>query len=341
MVDTRWRCAPPSAAPSTTAAAPEAVWPAFVEAVAGEWEGVTATFTSTGTPKPLPERYVPEASDGCACARVDTAATCRHASPLLCLPCLQAYREWGIELTDWQSQCSVRADESGLAVVHRRMMPTVGCEADAIAFTQEQAALLQAGTAGNAIAADGSYSTAPSSTKLVDPALPTTALQTCLALAPRQRLRLVHVLRRMGADARWQLAEIELHQERWDGPYTGKLELSGCGGGLDGFATSAPLDAALLDGPWLAHGVRHHIAPSGKASASMVVEGEAWMVPHSPLCLPLNTWSSLAVEDGQLALTAGVLCEHEMSMRVLSRRQAPGEGAVVEFLELRRAFKGF
>lgn len=46
----------------------------------GEWEGVTATFSPSGAPQQLPEHYVPE-----------------------------AFREWGVELFDWQSQCSCNA----------------------------------------------------------------------------------------------------------------------------------------------------------------------------------------------------------------------------------------
>jgi len=48
----------------------------------GEWEGVTASFNADGSPQQLPERFVPD-----------------------------AYREWGVELFDWQSQCSVTTAE--------------------------------------------------------------------------------------------------------------------------------------------------------------------------------------------------------------------------------------
>ena len=44
--------------------------------IAGEWEGVTATFSSEGKPQQLPDRYVPD-----------------------------AFRDWNVELYDWQSQC--------------------------------------------------------------------------------------------------------------------------------------------------------------------------------------------------------------------------------------------
>ena len=110
---------------------------------AGEWEGVVVTFDADGKAQPLPDRYVPE-----------------------------AYRDWGVELFDWQSQCSstcsrpaagggaaapatspsaAAADPqhqphhqqatrpAGRRLYHlcKRLMPTVGCEADAVAFIEE------------------------------------------------------------------------------------------------------------------------------------------------------------------------------------------------------------
>lgn len=42
---------------------------------------MTASFSPAGAPQQLPEHYVPE-----------------------------AFREWGVELWDWQSQCSCLAD---------------------------------------------------------------------------------------------------------------------------------------------------------------------------------------------------------------------------------------
>ena len=144
---------------------------------------MTAAFEADGAPQPLPERYVPG-----------------------------AYREWGVELFDWQSQCSVepaggvrqlrcaRCAGSGGArrprwqgTGHalrprpgsephaaplpprphssslRRLMPTVGCEADAVAFVEEATTSAGGGGAGAAADAgdalavlpDGSYTSGP------------------------------------------------------------------------------------------------------------------------------------------------------------------------------------
>lgn len=38
--------------------------------------------------------------------------------------------------------------------------------------------------------------------------------------------------------------------ERYDGPYKGKLDLCGCGGGMPAFAKTEPLKAEALQGSW-------------------------------------------------------------------------------------------
>jgi hypothetical protein len=86
---------------------------------AGEWEGTSTTFTAEGEPEPLPEHYVP-----------------------------QAFRDWAVELLDWHTQCSSLASGDSFQTTCRNLMPTVGCEADAIAFTEEGVELWSAGQPG-------------------------------------------------------------------------------------------------------------------------------------------------------------------------------------------------
>lgn len=102
---------------------------------------MTATFTATGDPLQLPQHIVPS-----------------------------AYREWGVELHDYQSICSCKASggslvdpvkvarpaaaaavgaaastaqQRSMSYKLKRMMPTVGCEADAVAFIEEASSLWQ------------------------------------------------------------------------------------------------------------------------------------------------------------------------------------------------------
>ncbi|PRW18378.1 hypothetical protein C2E21_9304 [Chlorella sorokiniana] len=313
-----------AAAAEATTAPPADTWAAFAAAVSGEWEGVTASFGPDGSPVQLPEYYVP-----------------------------QAYRDWGVELFDWQSQSSMLAEEGGLTATDRRMMPTVGCEADAIAYTQDARQLFSTGPAGPppAVAPDGSYSTGPSDVSAAE--CHKAAFESCLMLpcqpgAQQHRLRLVHSLARLGAESRWQLQEVELHSERYDSPYRGKLELSGCGGGMKGFATSEPLSADALAGAWVASGVRYTAEPSSSSSDGVslraeAVAGEAWSAQDlQPLLLhPLRAWSCCrtAGEGGNdISLAAGVLLnEGGSSMALVTRRLVGGRLAAVELLTLIRA----
>ena len=47
-------------------------------------------------------------------------------------------REWGIKVLDWHTQHSTKADSHGLISKLKRLMPIVGCEADAVAFEEEE-----------------------------------------------------------------------------------------------------------------------------------------------------------------------------------------------------------
>ena len=51
---------------------------------------------------------------------------------------LERRREWGIKVLDWHTQHSTRADDGGLSSKLKRLMPIVGCEADAVAFEEEE-----------------------------------------------------------------------------------------------------------------------------------------------------------------------------------------------------------
>jgi hypothetical protein len=76
----------------------------FADAVAGEWIGHCASFDPlTGDASSLPSHLIPD-----------------------------AFREWGMEVKDWQSQCSTTTRDDGtLYVKDARFVPVVGCEADA------------------------------------------------------------------------------------------------------------------------------------------------------------------------------------------------------------------
>lgn len=220
----------------------EDIWESFANNVSGEWEGVTATFTPRGEPEQLPEHYVPS-----------------------------AFREWGVELWDWQSQCSSTVSTDGskqLKSTVRRLMPTVGCEADAIAFTEEQcgssssssSSTLGGSTPGSTLLIakrDGSYNTGPRLWPQ-DEKVTTMQIEHCLVLPQEEkssqlrfRVKIVQNFKRAWTAGRpWRLVSIDLHKEKYDGPYTGKRELAGCGGGQPGIAQQPHLAAQMLAGSW-------------------------------------------------------------------------------------------
>ena len=72
-----------------------------------------ATFDAHGKAQLLPDRYLPE-----------------------------SYREWGIEILDWQTQCSMQTTESGNHCKLRKLFTGAGCEPDAIASVEERWALM-------------------------------------------------------------------------------------------------------------------------------------------------------------------------------------------------------
>ena len=132
----------------------------------------------------------------------------------------------------------------------------------------------------------------------------------------------------------------------YDSPYRGKVELSGCGGGLGGFATSERLAPEALRGPWVASGLRYACTPGGGCRAQ-AVSGEAWSAEGLPgLALhPLRAWSACDI-GGQggsnIRLAAGALLESTAEggparMAVVTRRMEGGHLAEVELLTLVRA----
>ncbi|GFR51305.1 hypothetical protein Agub_g13669 [Astrephomene gubernaculifera] len=301
-----------------------ALWHEFTKRVEGEWEGVTATFNSAGAPQPLPERFVPS-----------------------------AYKEWGVELFDWQSQCSSVIVASGndgsqldLRNLLKRLMPRVGCEADAVAFVEEAADVWSADGGGpvKPVAASGSYVAAPAELPAATAAAASTAttdrgssnssstqpkLEFCLASPssspsgeqPGSRLRLVLTLAQQGEGGQWQVALAELSRETYDGPFNGGAELSGCAGGSAPFAQQVPTTQQQLAGEWRVRGEVLRYARKEASGLLDLEESEASETKTDPdrkrmsrldgpgaLLLPLGVWVGCDASDADtLMLEVGVL----------------------------------
>ena len=208
-----------------------------------------------------------------------------------------------MELFDWQSQCSMLSNESGMRYALRRLMPTVGCEADAIAFTEDQQAMFAPGAA--VIAVDGGYTSAACD-DLSSKEVFKSQVEHCFPLETAgQRVRIVHNFKRMGAESEWKVLSIEVHREKKDGPYTGRRELAGCsGGGIEYFAKTDALDVERLSGSWV-------VVTSSSSSSSSSDSDDGGDIDikgmQGLVTLPLNTWSAVSIAGDDVDVATGVL----------------------------------
>ncbi|KAL4853434.1 hypothetical protein ACK3TF_005571 [Chlorella vulgaris] len=234
------------------------------------------------------------------------------------------------------------ATQQDLTAISRRMMPTVGCEADAIAYTQDACKLFDTSASGAAaptVAADGSFSYGPAGGDMSPADCFKAALEQCLVMQPRRRrLRVVHNLRRVGAAGTWELDSVELHQERYESPHHGKVELLGCGGGMKGFAANERLAAEELQGRWAARGVRYLV--DGGDCRCHAVSGETWsaegLAAGALMLLPLKVWSACNIQGDGISVAAGVLLDEPGSMALVTRKLVAGRLVAAELLTLQR-----
>ena len=185
--------------------------------MSGEWDGFGADFTAAGDPVELPDNVVPE-----------------------------AYREWGVQVLDWQTQCPTLADPAAPCALHYRLvrlLPTVGCEADA-ATVHTSHQRHAASAAAFAYAAAGSYVAAwPKG-----PA-PVLEVEHCVVRpgSAEVRVRVVQTVA-LGNEAR--LRGIKVFSEQWYGPFRNGDQLGGCAFRETAFAAGEKLDVAEVLGQW-------------------------------------------------------------------------------------------
>ncbi|KXG40268.1 uncharacterized protein LOC8061441 isoform X1 [Sorghum bicolor] len=214
---------------ATTAGAPpeptrgradKSKWAEFAARVSGEWDGFGADFTASGDPVELPENVVPE-----------------------------AYREWGVQVVDWQTQCPTLADPATPCALHYRLvrlLPTVGCEADA-ATVHTSHQRHAASAAAFAYAAAGSYVAAwPRG-----PA-PVLEVEHCVVRpdAPAEEAGRVRVVQTVALGREARLRGVKVFAEQWYGPFRDGEQLGGCAVGETAFAAGEKLDVAEVIGQW-------------------------------------------------------------------------------------------
>ncbi|KAJ0077155.1 hypothetical protein Patl1_35603 [Pistacia atlantica] len=208
--------------PSTTTTTNS--WPEFAKNVSGEWDGHGADFTSKGIPIELPESVVPE-----------------------------AYREWEVKVLDWQTQCPTLAqpEESFMFYKTIKLLPTVGCEADAATqysiderniggeVNKVSTFAYQSGGCYVAVWPVGDHGTY----RLLE-------LEHCL-INPQDResrVRIIQVVRE--ENKKMVLKNITVFCEQWYGPFRNGEQLGGCAIRDSGFAATDAMKASEMVGVW-------------------------------------------------------------------------------------------
>lgn len=195
--------------------------------MSGEWDGFGADFTEQGKPMELPESVVPE-----------------------------AYREWEVKVFDWQTQCPTLAHPSNFSLDYKliRLLPTVGCEADAATrYSVDQRSITTSSSTAFAYhPTTGCYVAAWAASTLE------LELEHCL-IDPRDkesRVRIIQVLRRGNDDSNptplplLELKTVKVFREQWYGPFRDGDQLGGCAIRDSAFASTPPLDASQITGVW-------------------------------------------------------------------------------------------
>ncbi|XP_042470532.1 uncharacterized protein LOC122052864 [Zingiber officinale] len=279
-----------SAASTAEASTSLSKWVDFAQRVSGEWDGFGADFTSEGVPVELPENVVPD-----------------------------AFREWDVQVFDWQTQCPTLADEKGFFLLTYKMirlLPTVGCEADAATrYSVEERIVGGPDNQTSAFAFDSSGSFVAvwaldglGGQKIIE-------LEHCL-VDPRDkevRMRVIQVVR--VEEGAMRLEKIKVFSEHWDGPFRNGELMGGCAIGETAFAASVKVDVSEVVGVW--HGITASIArfqsEQREAFHELVVDAPTESVrDHRGLvALPKNLWSlSESSKDGEAYWEVGWLLDH-------------------------------
>ncbi|EPS61689.1 hypothetical protein M569_13105, partial [Genlisea aurea] len=199
-------------------------WGDFSVKVSGEWDGYGADFTADGKPIHLPESVVPE-----------------------------AFREWDVKVFDWQTQCPTLAQSSAnspsLMYKTIKLLPTVGCEADAATrYSTLERNVTEGHDLPFAYHSNGSYVALWPSTvtnNLIE-------LEHCL-MKPgdkESRVRLIQAIDVQQSELK--LLRVTVFIEQWYGPFRNGDQLGGCAIRDSAFAASEPLKLSQVSDVWQA-----------------------------------------------------------------------------------------
>ncbi|KAJ4964080.1 hypothetical protein NE237_024019 [Protea cynaroides] len=267
-------------------------WEDFARNVSGEWDGHGADFTSEGKPIELPESVVPE-----------------------------AFREWEVQVFDWQTQCPTLANSEERILAYKliKLLPTVGCEADAatrytidernIGGTDNQVSGFAYHPSGCYVALwpledHGSY-------RLLE-------LEYCL-VDPRNRESRVRIIQVVRADNTVSsLQNIRVFCEQWYGPFRNGEQLGGCSLRDSAFASTEALKISEVVGEWEGPvAVTRFLGAQTDIFQELVADKPQKSVRDQQglILLPKQLWCSLKKGDsGEICGEVGWLLDHGLSI---------------------------
>ncbi|GAB2219292.1 hypothetical protein Droror1_Dr00006927 [Drosera rotundifolia] len=264
---------------------PSSGWAEFASKVSGEWDGHGADFTIDGKPIELPESVVPG-----------------------------AYREWDVQVFDWQTQCPTLAEPESNLLSYRviRLLPTVGCEADAATIYDVDER--NVGGEGSGVLAFG-YHSGGNYVAVWDAGVKgkhmLLELEHCL-IDPNNResrVRIVQVVR--VEDAKLRLQRIKVFGEQWYGPFRNGEQLGGCAIRDSGFASTVALEASEVMGVWQRSEAVCRFHSSQMNIVGDLADGRTKKITRDEndlIMLPRQLWCSLKEnENGEFSGEVGWL----------------------------------
>lgn len=199
-------------------------WSEFASRVSGEWDGYGAEFSSRGVPVELPENVVPE-----------------------------AFREWGVQVFDWQTQCPTLAETAKPSLVYKliKLLPTVGCEADAATRYSVEEKIVQGSDAKLAAFAydqtGGYVAVWPIKEHSDGKSL---EIEHCLVHPKDHQVR-VRIIQSIKMEQTvLSITKIHVFSEQWYGPFRNGEQLGGCAIRESGFASTAAVEESEVLGTW-------------------------------------------------------------------------------------------
>ncbi|ESQ53064.1 hypothetical protein EUTSA_v10025549mg [Eutrema salsugineum] len=258
-------------------------WSEFAQNVSGEWDGFGADFSREGKPLELPESVVPE-----------------------------AYREWEVKVFDWQTQCPTLAQPDAQTFLYKsiKLLPTVGCEADAAtrySIDQRSTGASKSSALAFSYSVSGSYVAVwPLGNNRLE-------VEHCL-ISPNDKESRVRIFQAVRlAETKMLLQSVKVFCEQWYGPFRDGDQLGGCAIRSSGFASTPSTAASVVAGSWrvLLASTSFHAPDSGciqQVTGEKVIE--IVREEKDLLLLPQQLWCSLQEsKDGERVFSVGWLFE--------------------------------